>query len=105
MRSVSLQRESNVKGKHNQHSRREPSQVSRCRRAELKLGRGGLGAQTSARDGAHMSNAATNQAAWNVRHQRSELDTDQEEGGHTTAWVNQSQETSVTLQLGCSQYL
>ena len=56
-------------------------------------------------DRAHISDTATNQVTQNIRLQRSELDTDQEEVGHTTARVNQSNETSVTLQLGCSQYL
>lgn len=56
-------------------------------------------------DRAHISNTPTDQMTRDIRRQRSEPDTDQEEVGQATARVNQGNEPSVTLRLGCSQYL
>lgn len=56
-------------------------------------------------DRVHISNTPTDQMTWDIRRQRSEPDTDQEEVGQATARVNQGNEPSVTLRLGCSRYL
>ena len=106
MRSVSLRRDSNAMGEHSQTQQEKAlsgSVAGIVQSASLE-GEAWKHGQVP-EDRAHISDTATNQVTQNIRLQRSELDTDQEEVGHTTARVNQSNETSVTLQLGCSQYL